>query len=194
MLPTSRMTAVLLLPALSARQLLSARAVLASCSLLLLCSCASVLEAPQRRAPVEEIGLPVSTGSRPEAPPEEPVAEPLQREALVPAGPPVLGPPAPLAPPVPATPPAPTTATGSLLEAVDAALAAGELERAAALCERALRLTPRDAALWFKLATIRQRQGLIEEARGHAQRALSLAGNNPQVELQARALLELLDS
>lgn len=154
---------------------------------LLLCSCASVYEQPQRRAPVEEIGYPASTEVGPPAP-ETTAPVPLQREVLPPAPPPVLGPPA------PEVPRAPTTATGSLLEAVDAAMAAGELDRAAALCERALRLAPRDAALWLKLATIRQRQGRSDEARGFAQRALSLAGSNPQLELQARALLELLDS
>jgi Flp pilus assembly protein TadD len=80
-----------------------------------------------------------------------------------------------------------------LLASVDAAMAAGDLDRAAALCERALRIAPRDGQLWLKLGTIRQRQGRTADARGFAQRALSLAGGDAQLERQSRVLLELLE-
>lgn len=96
----------------------------------------------------------------------------------------------PLGPPAPEAPASPTSA---LQAAISEAMAAGELDRAAALCERALRITPRDAGLWLRLASIRQRQGRNDEARGLVQRALSLAAGNAQLELQGRALLELLD-
>lgn len=158
-------------------------------ALTLLGGCASMIEPPARRAPVEELGRPV-TPSRGEVGPPAPETStppPLQRESLPPSGPPVLG------PPLPQRPAAPTTATGSLLEAVDAALAAGDLERAAALCERALRIAPRDGQLWLKLGTIRQRQGRTADARGFAQRALSLAAGDQQLERQSRVLLELLE-
>lgn len=160
-------------------------------ALSLLGACASMIENPTTRAPVEEIGQPAPSAPTPVGPPVPELAPPadtgLQRQPLPPSGPLILGPPAPSRPAEPATP------TASLLTEVDAAIASGELERAAALCERALRITPRDGELWFKLATIRQRQERIDEARGHAQRALSLAGGNAQLERQSRVLLELLE-
>jgi hypothetical protein len=158
--------------------------------LLFVTGCASMIENPSRRAPVEEIGRPAPSTAPPEVgPPAPPAADAgaLRREPLPPSGPPVLGPPAPEAPAEP------TTATGSLLVSVQEAMAAGDLERAGALCERALRITPRDGQLWYTLATIRQRQGRTADARGHAQRALSLAAGNDQLERQSRVLLELLD-
>jgi tetratricopeptide (TPR) repeat protein len=150
--------------------------------------CASMIEPPARRAPVE---------AGPQLPAEaEPASVPLQRAPLPPSGPPVLGPPVPetLVPEalVPERSTTATTASGSLLESVDAALAAGELDRAAALAERALRITPRDGQLWLKLGTIRQRQGRTADARGFVQRALSLAAGDDQLERQSRILLELL--
>lgn len=153
--------------------------------------CASMIENPAQRAPVEEIGQParqpgVEPGP-PAPPPQAPADTTVRREPLPPAAPAVLGPPAPPQPLQPATP------TASLLAEVDAALAAGEHERAAALCERALRITPRDGELWFKLATIRQQQGRTADARGFAQRALSLAAGNARLERQSRVLLELLE-
>jgi tetratricopeptide (TPR) repeat protein len=157
-------------------------------ALSLLGGCASMIENPQERAPVVELGLPAPTAPA-EAPPPAPEAPApaLRREPLPPSAPPVLGPPAP--PPTAA----PTTPTGSLLASVDAALAAGDMDRAAALCERALRIEPRNGQLWLKLGTIRQRQGRTADARGFAQRALSLAAGDAQLERQSRVLLELLE-
>jgi len=156
--------------------------------LTLLGGCASMIEPPARRAPVEEIGRPAPSGPADVAPPPpEAAPQVLRREPLPPSAPPVFGPPAPQAPAAPATP------TDSLLASVDAALAAGDLERAAALCERALRIAPRDGQLWLKLGTIRQRQGRTADARGFAQRALSLAAGDAQLERQSRVLLELLE-
>lgn len=66
----------------------------------------------------------------------------------------------------------------SLLASVDQALAAGELERASALCERALRISPRDGYLWYRLANIHYRQQNYSEAVGFARRALSYAGSD----------------
>jgi hypothetical protein len=150
--------------------------------------CASMIEPPARRAPVEEIGRPAPSAPTEVGPPvPETPPQTLRREPLPPSGPPVLGPPAPPQVLAPATP------TDSLLASVDAAMAAGDLDRAAALCERALRIAPRDGQLWLKLGTIRQRQGRTADARGFAQRALSLAGGDAQLERQSRVLLELLE-
>ncbi|MDR2212615.1 MAG: tetratricopeptide repeat protein, partial [Pseudomonadales bacterium] len=58
---------------------------------------------------------------------------------------------------------------------IAAAMQSGDFERAAALTERALRIRPREAALWYNLASIRYNQGRLQEAEGHAQRALSFS-------------------
>jgi len=77
--------------------------------------------------------------------------------------------------PAPIVPAMPSTPSEALLLEVDAALANGDLERAAAVAERALRIAPRDPQLWYRLASIRARQGRSDEAVGIARRALSFA-------------------
>ncbi len=91
--------------------------------------------------------------------------------------------PAPLEPaPAPMPMPGmPATPEAALLMEVDAALAAGDLERAAAVAERAVRIAPRDANLWYRLASIRARQGRTDEAAGIARRALSFAAPDTPV-------------
>ena len=86
----------------------------------------------------------------------------------------------------------PATASSTLLQGVDSAIAQGDLERAAALCERALRINPRDALLWYRLASVRAQQNRRSEARGFAQRALSYAGTDQVLEAQIQALLRSL--
>lgn len=83
----------------------------------------------------------------------------------------------------------PATASSTLLQGVDAAIAQGDLERAAALCERALRISPRDALLWYRLASVRAQQGRLNEAEGFAQRALSFSNADRALEAQIQALL-----
>lgn len=108
--------------------------------------------------------------------------------------PPVFGPPEPQperapSPPVSTTPPAATPAS-TLLTAINSAVAAGELERAAALCERALRITPRDARLWYRLASIHFQQQNYSEAADFARRGLSFAAAEPALARDLNALLE----
>lgn len=98
--------------------------------------------------------------------------------------------PAPAEPAAPITPQAPATASSTLMAGVDAAIAEGDLERAAALCERALRITPRDAHLWFRLASVRAQQGRTNEAEGFARRALSFSSNDPALTRQVNAFLQ----
>jgi tetratricopeptide (TPR) repeat protein len=76
-----------------------------------------------------------------------------------------------------------------LLASVDQAMAAGDLERAAALSERALRISPRDAYLWYRLANIRYAQRQYSDAEGFARRALSFAGSNRELTQQINQLL-----
>jgi len=107
---------------------------------------------------------------------------------------PPLPAPAPSPPPEPPAPekPAPATPVSSLLASVQAAVAAGELERGAALSERAVRISPRDAQLWYQLALIRYRQNRLEDAAGAARRALSLATNDALLLPQISSLLQEL--
>ena len=60
----------------------------------------------------------------------------------------------------------------------------GDHERAGALLERALRIAPESAALWHNLAIVRYREGSYDQAEQLAQRSLSHAGGN--AELQRR--------
>jgi tetratricopeptide (TPR) repeat protein len=98
--------------------------------------------------------------------------------------------PAPVPEPAPQQRPSePATPASTLLASVDQAIAAGDLERAAALSERALRISPRDAYLWYRLANIRYVQRQYNEAEGFARRALSFAGNDRDLTQQINQLL-----
>ncbi len=86
-------------------------------------------------------------------------------------------------------------ATSSLLAKVEIQEGAQNWERAAALLERALRIEPRDAQLWHRLAQIRLQQGQYHLAASLAQKSNALAGDNVQLKekntrlvKQARAL------
>ena len=60
----------------------------------------------------------------------------------------------------------------------------GDHERAGALLERALRIAPESAVLWHNLAIVRYREEAYDQAEQLAQRSLSHADGN--VELQRR--------
>jgi hypothetical protein len=83
----------------------------------------------------------------------------------------------------------PGTPASTLLASVDQAIADGDLERAAAVSERALRISPRDAYLWYRLASIRYQQQRYGEAEGFARRALSFAGNDGELSRDINGLL-----
>lgn len=73
--------------------------------------------------------------------------------------------------------PVPDAVAGLLSEA-EAASAAGDQERAAALLERAIGIAPDEAALWHNLAIVRYRQGAYGQAEQMALRADGLAGDD----------------
>jgi len=73
----------------------------------------------------------------------------------------------------PATPPAAL----ALADRAETARADGELDRAAQQLERALRIAPRDAALWHRMAAVRLEQGRHQQAERMAQRSLQLDGD-----------------
>ena len=131
-------------------------------------------------APVEERGVPGT------APPTATSPPPGDR--------PVVGPPLPPDfDPRGSAPPPPSPAAG-LLEQVNAAIAAGELDRAAAVAERALRIAPRDPQVWYALANVQFQQRRYPDAEGSAQRALSYASGNARLQREINALLTRIRS
>lgn len=116
---------------------------------------------------------------------ELPGNAPIQRNEF----PPTQNPPARSPVIVTPAPAAPASAASTLLAGVDAAIAEGDLERAAALSERALRINPRDALFWYRLASVRAQQGRASEAEGFARRALSYSSGDPALTGQINALL-----
>jgi len=81
----------------------------------------------------------------------------------------------PLPVPEPPAPPSVSPAVAALQQQAVAASFADDHERAAALLERALRMEPRNAALWHELALARFRGGDNTQAEQFALRSNSLA-------------------
>jgi len=73
----------------------------------------------------------------------------------------------------------------ALLGSADQKSVAGRLDEAAAALERALRIDPRDAEIWARLADVRLRQGQYRQAESLGLKAAGLAGPRDR-ELQAR--------
>jgi len=78
----------------------------------------------------------------------------------------------------------------SLLARADARSEAGELELAAALLERALRIEPRNPWLWYRLAELRLQQGRYTQAISLARKADSLAPGNADLHGRSLHLIE----
>jgi hypothetical protein len=134
-------------------------------------------------APVESREAPsASTSTLPSVPSSPSSVPPVEtppdaRRSETPSLPPVV------------VPEAPATPVSTLLAGVDAAIASGQLEQAAALAERALRISPRDGQLWYRLASIRYQQQRYADAVGFAQRALSFAGSDRALTQDSNQLL-----
>jgi predicted Zn-dependent protease len=84
----------------------------------------------------------------------------------------------------------------ALLTQADQQSRAQQLDAASATLERALRLDPRNAELWYRLAKLRLDQRRPEQAQSLAYKSISLAGRNNrllqmdwQLIAQAKALL-----
>jgi len=69
-------------------------------------------------------------------------------------------------------------AVRGLLAQASRAARAGHLDTTDSLLERALRIEPRNPALWHYLARLRLRQGRFKEAKAMAAKSNSLAGDN----------------
>ncbi len=72
-------------------------------------------------------------------------------------------------------------ATRTLLAQADQLEAKGELEASAAALERALRIEPRNARLWHRLAAVRLAQGQNKQAASFAAKSNSLAGKDSEL-------------
>lgn len=142
-----------------------------------------------------------SAVQRPPAPPPPPVeVQPLPRQPpIVPQVPQTAGPVVPLEPVVPYEPPPGTVApapppaapepapveiapegnqaVAALLDSAANYVGAGELDKAAAALERALRIEPRNGGIWHDLAQIRLHQRQYQEAESMATKSNSLTEN-----------------
>ncbi|MGH8609930.1 MAG: tetratricopeptide repeat protein [Gammaproteobacteria bacterium] len=78
--------------------------------------------------------------------------------------------------------PPPSAAVVALLDTAEQRARAGNLDNAAAVVERALRLEPQNPLLWHRLATVRLQQGQFAQAASLAAKSNALAGNNRQLQ------------
>lgn len=148
--------------------------------------------APQATTPIEErLPPPVVQAPLP-LPPEEPSTvqvfpmeepeRPLSRRTVPLESEPSRTfepPPESVEAPAPLEPPAPqSAAVVALLGNAERQESSGQYDSAAAALERALRIEPRNAALWQRLAEIRLQQKQPDQAETLAAKSNSLAGRN----------------
>ena len=130
---------------------------------LLLAACATPV--PRSPAPPQPVSLPDSPVVQP-----LPVPSPPELEVIT--------------DPVPPAPPPSAPAALSLAQQSDAAVAAGDLRLAALHLERALRIAPRDADLWHRLAAVRLAQLEFQQAERMAERSLQLNAGDRRLALE----------
>lgn len=66
----------------------------------------------------------------------------------------------------------------ALLDSADKYVKGGQLDKAGAALERALRIEPRNAGIWHDLAQIRLHQGQYQQAESLASKSNNLASGN----------------
>lgn len=76
------------------------------------------------------------------------------------------------------------TAVVALLDKAQVQTFAGQLDQASASLERALRIEPRNPALWQELARLRLGQGLYLQAENLASKSNSLAEGNRRLRIK----------
>jgi tetratricopeptide (TPR) repeat protein len=91
--------------------------------------------------------------------------------------------------PLEKTPASNNPAVQSLVDRAQAATLAGRFGDAAAVIERALRIEPRNARVWYEYARVRMDQSQYRQAENLALRANSYAGENRRLR---RAIWELI--
>jgi len=82
-------------------------------------------------------------------------------------------------------------AVATLLAKVETQAGQAHWERAAALLERALRIEPRNAQLWHRLAKIRLQQGRYGMAESLAQKSSALAKDDEALKRRNAELIEV---
>jgi len=135
--------------------------------------------APKPVAPPPKTGGQAVSAKPPATPP---TPEPETRVAsAAPASPPRAAPPPPPAPvDKPLTPTLPPAADG-LARQAEQQRQQGDYAGAAATLERSLRIAPREAYLWNRLARVRMEQGLAAQAGQLAHRSNDLAGGQSNI-------------
>lgn len=73
-------------------------------------------------------------------------------------------------------------AIDQLLLTATEAMEHGQLDKASAMIERAIRLSPKDARSYFSLAQVRYRQGQYEQVRSLVDKASTLARDDRQLQ------------
>ncbi|BCR05901.1 hypothetical protein DESUT3_29700 [Desulfuromonas versatilis] len=152
-------------------------------ALLLLTGCVAMQLAPPE-PPVSSPVTPPTGRSLPEAPPSRPAPAPQEPETA-PYQRPVYQPP-PVETPVyeapsyqpPPEPASRNTAVVALLQKSQGQASAGQWDAAGASLERALRIEPRNPALWQELARVRLGQGDYRQAENLAAKSNALAGGD----------------
>ena len=130
--------------------------------------------APRPAAKPPAIGGQAASAPPPAAPPPAPAPRPETQVASAP-------PPAPPAPvDKPLTPTLPPAADG-LARQAEQQRQQGDYAGAAATLERSLRIAPREAYLWNRLARVRMEQGLAAQAGQLAARSNDLAGSQTTI-------------
>jgi hypothetical protein len=156
--------------------------VLMICTTVVLMSLAGCAVRPQEpvQVPVPERSPTVPTAPQETpSPPAEPRAGTPGSVSRPAAPPPAATPPQPRAS---AAAPPPSQAVVALLDTADKRASAGNLDSAAAVLERALRLEPQNPLLWHRLAKLRLQQGQFAQAVNLAAKSNALAGNNRQLQ------------
>lgn len=159
-------------------------------ALMLLAACVSQPPAPRERVVPRGEPAPVERPLPPPVRQSEPTTVPVPAPAA-PAAPYEI--PAPAAAPTQprAAAPALPAAAKNLVAKAGEASAAGRHDEAAAYLERALRIAPRQAALWQNLAVIRYRQHDYDQVEGLALKSNSLGASDLSLQ---RANWELIST
>lgn len=85
--------------------------------------------------------------------------------------------------------PSNSNAVVALLDNAGAQGRSGNLDRAAAALERALRIEPRNAEIWYRLADVRLQQGQYDQAADLAAKSINLAGDNTALIERNKAII-----
>jgi Tetratricopeptide repeat len=131
--------------------------------------------------PEQQTTPPTPPSQTPRTPETRTETPPVSSPPVAPSPPPQVSAPPPPRVSAPAPPP-PSPAVVALLDTADKRASAGELDNAAAVVERALRLEPQNPLLWHRLAKLRLQQGQFAQAVSLAAKSNSLAGENRQLQ------------